>query len=96
MEVGNVTSWLLCRWGVLQRHGLVAVVDRTRLTSSLDRSDLLFATAGPRRGETLRDEEVAGVPVLDLDNVAGATQPDDLVRENQLCHLDTPYRPAPA
>ena len=81
---------------VLQRHGLVAVVDRASLTSSLDRSDLLFATAGPRRSEALGDEVVAGEPVLDLDHVTGATKPGDLVRENQLCHLDTPYRPAPA
>ena len=41
-------------------------------------------------GEALRDEVVAGVPVLDLDDVAGASEPGNLVRENQLCHVGTP------
>ena len=52
--------------------------------------DLLLATAGPRHGEALGDEVVAGVPVLDLDDVAGGTETGDLVREDQLRHVGTP------
>src|SRR5690606_341860 len=47
---------------VLESHSLVAVVNGARLAGGLDRLDLLGTTTGPRRGETLRDEVVTGVP----------------------------------
>ena len=81
---------------VLQRHGVFVVVDRTGVTGRANGRDLLLATAAPGHGEALRDEVVAGEPVLDLDNVSGATEPGDLVRENQFRHIGLLYLPAPA
>src|SRR5690606_31986445 len=81
---------------VLQSGRLIEVVDLAGLAGGLDRLDLLGASASPRDGEALGDEVVAGVPVLDLDDVTGAAEPGDLVRENQLRHVRTPQRPAPA
>src|SRR5690606_32936013 len=75
---------------VLERHSLFVVVDRAGLAGGADRRHLLLATTGPGHSEALGDEVVAGVPVLDLDDVAGASEPGNLVRENQLCHCRYP------
>ena len=49
-----------------------------------DRVDLLLAALGPRRRETATEEEVAGVAVLDVDDVTGGAEAGDLVGEDDL------------
>ena len=79
--------------------GLLVHVEHPALGAGVaagaNRRDLLLAAAAPRHCKALGDEVVAGVPVLHLDHVTGATEPGDLVRENQLRHI-SPYLPAPA
>src|SRR4051794_3454928 len=63
---------------------LTAVADVADLASLADLRDLLLATTRPRNREAARDEEVAAVAVLDLDDVAGATEATDLLSEDEL------------
>src|SRR5690606_41846332 len=70
--------------------------DRAGLAGCTDLVHLLLTAARPRDSKALGNEVVTGVTVLDLDDVSGATQAVDLMRENQLRHVGAPYRPAPA
>src|SRR6478752_9423550 len=54
------------------------------LTALGDGVDLLLAALGPRRRETATEEEVAGVAVLDVDDVTGGAEAGDLVGEDDL------------
>jgi hypothetical protein len=74
----------------LERLRVLERVELARSARGLDLVDLLLAAAGPRRGEALGDEVVAGVPVLDLDHVTGGAETRDLVREDDLCHCRAP------
>src|SRR5262249_20677812 len=64
--------------------GVPEVADLPNVARPLDRRDLLLGTAGPAHGEAARDEVVAAVAVLDLDDVAGRAQTRDLLGEDEL------------
>ena len=72
--------------------GGLDVADRASVAGALDRVDLLLATAGPADREAARDEEVAAVAVLDLDDVAGGPEAVDLVGEDELHGVLLPQR----
>src|SRR5690606_18365781 len=55
-------------------------------TGRLDLLDLLLAATAPRHGEALRDEVVARVAVLDLDDVSGRTESGHFGGEDELRH----------
>src|SRR5581483_3617641 len=64
--------------------GLLQRLDLADLASPADRVDVLLAALGPADGVAARDQVVAGVAVLDLDDVAGGTEAGDLVGEDDL------------
>ena len=70
----------------LDLTGLLEVVHGARVTGGLDGLDLLGRTLAPPDGEVAGQQVVAGVSVLDLDDVAGLAEVRDLVREDELCH----------
>src|SRR3954464_3394966 len=57
---------------------VVEIADRASVTGTLDRDDLLLASAAPRQCHTAGDEEVPAVAVLHLDDVAGSAKAIDL------------------
>ncbi len=73
--------------------GVVVVADRAAGASRLDRVDLLLAATGPADRDVARDEVVAAVAVLDLDDVAGRTEAVDLLGEDELHVVDSSQRP---
>jgi hypothetical protein len=54
------------------------------LTSAADLRDLLLGAAGGQNGHSLRDEVIASVAVLDLDEVTGTAEIADFLSENEL------------
>ena len=58
----------------LDRLGLLEGLHRADLTALGDGVDLLLAALGPRRREAATEEEVAGIAVLDVDDVAGGAE----------------------
>src|SRR5690606_11138695 len=56
----------------------------------LDLLDLLLAPAAPGHGETLRHEVVAGVALLDVDDVTGRPESGHLGGEDELRHSMPP------
>src|SRR6478752_3974598 len=68
------------------RLGLLEGVDRTDLAALGDRLDLLLPALGPRGGQATAEQEVAGVAVLDVDDVTGVAEGGHLVGQNDL-HL---------
>src|SRR5690606_20346232 len=65
------------------------VADLTGGARLADGLDLALGAAGPAHGVAARDEVVAAVAVLDLDDVAGGAEAGDLVGEDEL-HFDKP------
>ena len=65
--------------------GVVERRDLARLAGLADRGDLLLRTLGPAVARPRGSEVVAGVAVLDLDDVTGRTEAGDLVGEDELC-----------
>src|SRR5690606_29862217 len=63
---------------------LVQAADLPRGASAADRVDLLLAAPRPLDGEPARQQVVAAVAVLHLDDVAGGAETVDLVSQNQL------------
>src|SRR4029453_9199588 len=59
----------------------------TGSTGGLDGLNLLLATLGPGQGEAAGQQEVTGVTVLDLDNIASSTETGYFVGQNELCHV---------
>ena len=72
--------------------GVVVVADRARGAGGLDRLDGLLAAAGPADAEATRDEVVAAVAVLDLDDVAGGAEAGDLLGQDELHRLGSSQR----
>src|SRR5690606_18842496 len=74
--------------GLLERAlellGLLEGLDLAGLATLGDRVDLLLTTLGPAGRQTTGDEVVAGVPGLDVDDVARGAEAGDLVGENDL------------
>src|SRR5690606_14638283 len=64
--------------------GGAEVADRPRVTRLADRGDLRLRAAGPPDRVPTRQQVVAAVAVLDLDDVAGRAETGDLVGENEL------------
>src|SRR5690606_41116040 len=50
----------------------------------------------PRHGEALRNEVVAGVAILNLNDIARGAEAGDLVGEDEFRHCGDPYLPEPA
>ena len=73
--------------------GVAEVADGARGASSLDRLDLLLATAGPPQREATGDEVVAAVAVLHLDDVAGGTETGDFLGQDELHVVSSLQRP---
>src|SRR5690606_11396656 len=70
--------------GRLERLRVLDVGDRTLAARRTDLVELTLTTLGPRGRETAGHEVVAGVAVLDLDDVAGGSEARDLVGEDEL------------
>src|SRR3954468_24924114 len=70
----------------LHSVGLLDGLDLVDLASTTDLLDVLLATLGPADSELPRDQVVASVTVLDVDDVARGTEAGDLVGEDDL-HL---------
>ena len=79
VSFGSVMKWL--GMGAL---GGVVVADRARSAGLLDGLDGLLAATGPADRHAARDEVVAAVAVLDLDDVAGGAEAVDLLHEDEL------------
>src|SRR5437899_3095142 len=62
--------------------------------AAADLRDLLLAALGPLDRQPARDEVVAAVAVLDLDDVAGAAEATDLLREDELHRFGSRQRAA--
>src|SRR5699024_3975352 len=75
----------------LQGLGVLDAGDRALAAGRTDLVELTLTGLGPRGGETAGHEEVAGVAVLDLDDVAGGTEAGDLVGEDELGGHDVPF-----
>src|SRR5262249_7707075 len=67
-----------------QLLGLAEIPDVPRVAGPADLADLLLAALGPADRQAARDEVVAPVPVLDLDDVAGRAEAADLLGEDEL------------
>src|SRR3954464_6247644 len=65
---------------------LAEVADLAGVARPLDDRDLLLGALAPPDGETLREQVVAPVAVLDLDDVAGSAEARHLLSEDDL-HL---------
>jgi hypothetical protein len=70
--------------GLLDLVGVLQVADRAGLAGTPDGGDLLLRAAGGGDGKALRDEEVAAVAVLHLDQVPGGTEVRDVGGEDEL------------
>jgi len=68
----------------LETFGFVQGLDLADLTALLDRGHLLLEALGPAGGQTATHQEVAGVTVLDVDDVTRRTEARDLVSQNYL------------
>jgi hypothetical protein len=66
--------------------GLLERLHGAGLATLGDGVDLLLAALRPRGGQAAAEEEVAGVAVLDVDDVTGGAEAGDLVGEDDL-HL---------
>ena len=64
--------------------GLLDGRDLVDLARTTDLRDVLLATLGPADREVPRDQVVASVAVLDVDDFAGGTEARDLVGEDDL------------
>src|SRR2546421_808916 len=74
--------------------GLLQRGDRADPTRTADLLDVLLAALRPAHGEAARDQVVAGVAVLDLDDVAGGAEAVDLIGEEDLHGSVTLSQPA--
>src|SRR5689334_5007097 len=72
--------------------GLAQVADLAGLAGPLDDDDLLLGALAPLDREALRQQVVAAVAVLDLDDVAGGAETRHLLGEDDLHVPDPPQR----
>src|SRR5690606_27377245 len=75
----------------LQGLRLLDVRDGALAAGRTDLVELTLTALGPRGRETAGQEEVAGVAVLDLDDIAGGTEAGDLVGEDELAGHMLPF-----
>ncbi|CAB4889430.1 unannotated protein [freshwater metagenome] len=68
---------------VFERLGLFVGRKFASNTSRTNLLDLLFATARPRNGETLRDQIITCVAVFYVDDIAGRTKAGYLIGQNK-------------
>src|SRR5690625_5128020 len=73
--------------GVADGRGLLGRGDLPLAPRRTDLVDLALGALRPRRGQPPGQQVVAGVAVLDVDDVTGRAQPGYLVGKNHLCHV---------
>ena len=76
----------------LDLAGLAEVADLPRRAGPLDRRDLLLGALGPADRETLGQQVVAALAVLDLDHVARSAEAGHLLLEDDLHVGASPQR----